>query len=284
VGQFSELWMYCKETFEVVRRRLFLFVPRLLMVGLIFVFIMLTVGTILVKGLSGGGMFGLPLALVVFTGLFMLVHLMVESGQINLFAKAASGNSVGMQDFREGVRRFTGRVFVGSVLYLLIILITGFIMVMFFAIPFLNILAIIGAFIVMLGISVFLSAWKAALVFKDLGAAEAFGDSYRFAKEYFWPLALVVFVRGLFDGNNNNRGQGGGQGGGLNIGGFDVNLNLPGVNMLGMDTGSMMQLGSIMALMAVIPLAAFAALVTILVTVYLDQLVFVIYARRENLG
>ena len=70
----------------------------------------------------------------------------------------------------------------------------------------------------------------------------------------------------------------------MNIGGFDVNLNLPGVNMLGMDTGSMMQLGSIMALMAVIPLAAFAALVTILVTVYLDQLVFVIYARRENLG
>jgi hypothetical protein len=132
-------------------------------------------------------------------------------------------------------------------------------------------------------VSVFLSAWKAAVAFKDLGVIEAFGDSYRFAKKFFWPMAVVVFIRGLFDGNNNNGSSGGNGGNNFNAGGMDVNLNMSNLNMFGLDVGSVLGIGSRMAVLAIIPMAAAAAIISIAATVYIDQLVFVIYARRENL-
>lgn len=104
MGQFSELWMYCKETFELLKRRLFLFVPRLIFDGLLFAFIVLMVGAALIRGLSGVSILGLPVTVAIFTVVFIVASLIVESGQINLFAKAAMGHTVGMQDFWKGVQ------------------------------------------------------------------------------------------------------------------------------------------------------------------------------------
>ncbi len=283
MSQFEELWMYCKETFGIVKKRLVLFVPRLLMTGLFMALVFIMVGSAFLGILQGRGVLGMPLA-VLMLGLVALVgNLIVESGQIGLFSKAALGYSIGMRDFGEGIGKYTGRVFAGGILFILLFLLIGLSTLILFVIPVLNIVAAIGIVVAMLLVSVFLSAWKAALAFKDLDVVEAFRDSYRFAREFFWPMALVVFVRGLFDGSNNNKGGESGRGG-LNIGGINLNINLPGISIPGMDTGSILGIGSAVALLAVIPLAAAAALISTVMTVYIDQLIFVIYARRENIS
>ncbi len=51
-----------------------------------------------------------------------------------------------------------------------------------------------------------------------------------------------------------------------------------------MDAGTILGIGSAAALLAVIPIAAAAALISTVITVYIDQLIFVIYARRENIS
>lgn len=61
------------------------------------------------------------------------------------------------------------------------------------------------------------------------------------------------------------------EGGDLSFGGLNVNFNMPGLKIPGMDAGKLLGV------------AAAAALVSTAITVYLDQLIFVIYARRENL-
>jgi hypothetical protein len=283
VGQFEELWMYCKETFGIVKQRLVLFVPRLIMTGLFMALVFIIVGSAFLGILQGKGVLGMPLA-VIMIGLMTLVgNLVVESGQIGLFSKAALGHSIGMRDFGEGIGKFIGRVFAGGILFILLFLIIGMLAFILFVIPVLNIVAVVGMVVAMLVVSVFLSAWKAALAFKDLDVAEAFRDSYRFAREFFWPMALVVFVRGLFDGSNNNKG-GEGDGGSLSVGGINININLPGINIPGVDTGTILGIGSAAALLAVIHIAAAAAIISTVMTVYIDQLVFVIYARRENIS
>ncbi len=284
MGQFSELWSYCKETFGIIKRRLFVFVPRLLLLGLFLSLITLMIATAFLRLLPVRGVLGLPPAIVLMSVLFLVANLIVESGQINIFAKSALGYSVGMEDFREGVRRFTGRVFAGGFIFILLFLLIGLSALVFIAIPLLNILAVVAIVIAMLALNVFLSAWKAAVVFKDLGVMEAFEDSYRFVKEFFWPMALVAIVRGFFDGNNNNGRQGDSHGSNLNAGRVNFNIKLPGSDMFGMDTGSMLGVGSVMALLVIIPMAAIAAIISIAITTYIDQLVFVIYARRQNLG
>ncbi|HZX45867.1 MAG TPA: hypothetical protein VFF83_01175 [Clostridia bacterium] len=283
MSQFEELWMYCKETFGIVKQRLVLFVPRLIMTGLFMALVFIMVGSAFLGILQGRGVLGMPLA-VVMLGLVTLVgNLVVESGQIGLFSRAALGYSIGMKDFGEGIGKYTGRVFAGGILFILLFLIIALSTLILFVIPVLDIVAAIGMVVVMLLVSVFLSAWKAALAFKDLDVMEAFRDSYRFAREFFWPMALVVFVRGLFDGSNNNKG-GEGDGGSLSVGGINLNINLPGINIPGVDAGTMLEIGSVAALLAVIPIAAAAAIISTVLTVYIDQMVFVIYARRENIS
>lgn len=280
MGQFSELWMYCKETFEVVKRRLVLFVPRLLLGGFFLGLVALVIGTAVFGKVIGGGVLGLPMAAVITAILVLIGNLFVESGQINLFAKSALGHTVSMHDFREGISKYIGRVLAGGFLFILLFIAIGITTLIFVAIPLLNVIAVIGVVVLMFAANVFLSAWKAALAFKDLDVTQAFADSYRFAKEFFWPLALVVFVRGLFDGSNDNGSHKGGKGGGLSISGVNVNTDLPGINLPGMDMGTLLGVGSVIAFM---PIAAAAILISTVITVYLDQLVFVIYARRENL-
>ena len=283
MGQFEELWMYCKETFGIVKQRLVLFVPRLLMAGLFMFFVFIMIGSAFLGILQGKGVLGMPMAVIMLSLVALVGNLVVESGQIGLFSKAALGHSIGMRDFGEGIGKYTGRVFAGSILFLLLFLLIGLLSLILFVIPVLNLVAVIGMVVAMLLASVFLSAWKAALAFKDLDVAEAFRDSYRFAREFFWPLALVVFVRGFFDGSNNNRGDESGQSS-LSVGGINLNLELPGISIPGMDAGSILRIGSAAVLLAVMPIAAAAALISTVITVYIDQLVFVIYARRENIS
>lgn len=283
MGQFEELWMYCKETFGIVKQRLVLFVPRLIMAGLFMVFVFIMVGSAFLGILQGKVVLGMPLAVIMVGLVTFIGNLVVESGQIGLFSKAALDYSIGMKDFSEGIGKYIGRVFAGGFLFFLLFILIGLSTLILFVIPVLNIVAVIGMVIAMIVVSVFLSAWKAALAYKDLDVAEAFRDSYRFAREFFWPMALVVFVRGLFDGSNNNKGGEGGRGG-LSVGGINLDINLPGIRIPGMDAGTILGIGSAAALLAVIPIAAAAALISTVITVYIDQLIFVIYARRENIS
>lgn len=278
MGQFSELWLYCKETFDIVKRRIFLFVPKIIFMGLLFSSVLFVGGIAFVRPLPGRWMNVFPLGVLVVG--FLLGNLVVESGQINLYKKAALGHTVGVDDFREGVGRFVGRIFIGGLLLLL--LITGLLMVGFVAVQLLGALASIIILIAVFAVNVLLSAWKAALAFKDLGAIDAFSDSWRFVRAFFWPMVLVLFVKGFFDGNNNNN-SGNNQGNNLNISGINVDLNIPGLNMFGINQGSFFGMRPVMAIIGLIPFAVAAAIISIAATVYLEQLIFVTYARRENL-
>ncbi|MBA1335318.1 MAG: hypothetical protein HPY66_0940 [Firmicutes bacterium] len=280
MGQFSELWLYCKETFGIVKRRPFLFVPRLVFMGLLLSSVFFVGGIAFVRLLPGRWMNVFPLGILVIG--FLVGNLVVEGGQINLYKKAALGYTVGMDDFGEGVRKFVGRVFIGGLMLLLLIALMSFLMVGFVTIPLLGVLAGIALVIAIFAVNVLLSAWKAALAFKDIGVMDAFSDSWRFVREFFWPMALVVFVKGLFDGNNNNN-SGSNQGNNFNINGINVNLNIPGLNMFGLNQGFSFGVRSAMALIALIPFVVAAAIISIAATVYIEQLIFVIYARRESL-
>lgn len=86
MSQFEELWMYCKETFGIVKKRLVLFVPRLLMTGLFMALVFIMVRSAF-RHSQGRGVLGMPLA-VLMLGLVALVgNLIVESGQIGLFQR-----------------------------------------------------------------------------------------------------------------------------------------------------------------------------------------------------
>lgn len=65
------------------------------------------------------------------------------------------GYSIGMRDFGEGIGKYTGRVFAGGILFILLFLLIGLSTLILFVIPVLNIVAAIGIVVAMLLVSVF---------------------------------------------------------------------------------------------------------------------------------
>lgn len=273
MGQFEELWSYCRETFRIVLDRPFLFVPRLLFAGiqLFAILAIIGMGSFFSRVPMTSNMLGLPGALIVLIIAGILGRLVLAAGELNLFRKAASGYAVGAGDFWDGVRRFAGRVLLGEVMLGLVLIVVGIPALILIPLGGLRIIGFIAVVVLSFTVTAFLSLWKAAVAFKDIGVIDAFMDSYDFVRDYFWPMVLVVFVRGLFNGNrqNNNGNRGSG---------FNINFNLPGIHFgpfnwryMGWDIAAM------------IPFVVIFMVISIIILIYLDQLTFVIYSRREGI-
>ncbi len=272
MGQFSELWSYCKEAFNVVKERPFLFLPPVIFMGLLIVVLLVALGPAFagfvigrnVRFFSAAVLFVIPMAFVAFA--------IVTAGQQNLYRKAALGHYVNMGDFLDGIKWFTGRIVLGILLFMVIFIGTALVAVLFLPVPGLRVLGIIAAAVLGFVIKVFLSAWTAAMAFKDMGVTDAFRDSYRFVKEFFWPMVLLTFIKGFFDGSGNN-GSDAGRNSGSNI-----RINLPGINFRVFGGQNIRA-----DLAVLIPFMIAMAIISIVITVYLEQLVFVVYGRREGI-
>lgn len=267
LSQFQELGQYCKETFDLVVQHPFLFVPRLIFFGASIILMLLVMGTVWLAAPVNG----LPMVLGGLAALGMAVAaVLLEAGQLNLQRAVVQGEPVDKETFQEGILLYAGRMFGGILLMVLISLLVGVVLIPLALVPGLNFLVALLAPLAMLVLMTLFSLWEASVALDDTGVLEAFGESYRFAQSFFWPLLVVTFVRSLFD-NNSSGGQ---------------HNNRPGVSFsvgparfsapfnMGPSVGAGLVAG--MGIVAVI----FAILST-LVTVYLDQLLLVIYKQRS---
>lgn len=270
MGQFDELWAYCKETFDLVKRRPFVFLPHLVFFGFIIVSFLIFIGSGAVKFFLGGSLPVISAGAFFTAVVFMVGMLLITAGQQNLYRKAALGYEINFDDFINGIKWYTGRILLGMFLTFLIVMGVSVVFMVFLVIPGINILAGIAVMVIVFLINVFLSTWKAAMAFKELGVIDAFKESYYFVKEFFWPMALITFIKGLFEGGGDKSQQG-------NTSGFRFNVNLPGVNP------ELLRRGLPLAFAGLVPIIIILAVISTLIVVYLEQLVFVIYARREGI-
>lgn len=241
--------------------------PRLAFFVVILVFMLLVMGTAwLARSLSG---FTMVPGIVAALGL-AVAGILLEAGQLNLLRAAVQGEPVDQETFWEGVPLYAGRVFGGVLLMLVISLLVGAVLIPLALVPGLNFLVALLAPLAMLALMTLFSLWEASMALDATGVLEAFGQSYRLAQSFFWPLLVVTFLRSLFD-NNSNKGQQNNQPG-LNLSVGPARFNAP--FNISPSAGAGLVAG--MGIVAVI----FAILST-LVTVYLDQLLLVIYHRRS---
>jgi hypothetical protein len=247
----------------------FLFVPRLAFFVVILVFMLLVMGTAwLARSLSG---FTMVPGIVAALGL-AVAGILLEAGQLNLLRAAVQGEPVDQETFWEGVPLYAGRVFGGVLLMLVISLLVGAVLIPLALVPGLNFLVALLAPLAMLALMTLFSLWEASMALDATGVLEAFGQSYRLAQSFFWPLLVVTFLRSLFD-NNGNKGQH------HNQTGFNFSLGVGPARFSAPFNMSPSAGAGLVAGMGVV--AVIFAILSTLVTVYLDQLLLVIYHRRS---
>jgi hypothetical protein len=245
----------------------FLFVPRLIFFGAIIILILLVMGTAWLANPVNGP----PMVLAGLAALGMAVAgILLEAGQLNLQRAAVQSEPVDKETFWEGIPLYAGRMFGGILLMILISLLVGVVLIPLALVPGLNFLVALLAPLAMLALMTLFSLWEASVALDDASVLEAFGESYRFAQSFFWPLVVVTFVRSLFD-NNSNKGQQNNQPG-LNVSVGPARFNAPFNMSPSVGVGLVAGMGIV---------AFVFAILSTLVTVYLDQLLLVIYARRS---
>ena len=267
LSPFQELGEYCQETFDLVVKHPFLFVPRLILFGAIPVLMLLVMGTAwMASSLSGPSVvLGILLALGM-----AVAGILLEAGQLNLLRAAVQGEPVDKETFWQGIPLYAGRVLGGILLMMLVSLLVAAILIPLALVPGLNVLAVVLGPLATLALTTLFSLWEASVALDDASVLEAFEQSYRFAQSFFWPLLVVTFVRSLFD-NDSNKGQQNNQPG-FNFSVGPVRWNAPFNISPSVEAGLVTGMG----------LAAIAfTILSTLVTVYLDQLLLVIYARRS---
>lgn len=148
---------------------------------------------------------GLKLLLILLAyGLFSVV---LEAGLLNMYKKAVTQGYIEAGDFKEGLSKYFPRLLAGELLigvcYLL-------------SLPFYIIFGLVtltvGLTLIPIIVGVFLTMWKISLVMNDSGIFTALKDSFRFAKNNFFPLTVLQIIHWAFV-----QGASGGYGRGSNL-------------------------------------------------------------------
>lgn len=223
---------------------------------------------------------GLKVLLIVL--LYAGISVLVEAGLLNMYKKVVTQGYTEGADFREGISKYFLRLLAGELLILLCYIIAS---------PFYLIIGLItltvGLTVIPILASIFLTMWKVSLVMNDNGLFASIGDSFRFAKRNFLPLAFLQVIHFAF---SQGASSGGGGGGGGNVNLPSDSQNLPSDSFLdnpGVQQGmeEVIKIFKI-ALAVIIPIVAVAtigaSIIAMLFEVFFSLSLFVAYKNGFN--
>ncbi len=146
----------------------------------------------------------------------LLILLLIEAGRYNMVKEKITNATTSMDDFWYGIKKYTGRMFLGNFILiggtLLLLGITLVPTIMFTSMSLgRNLGILIGfslfLFIPLIILFVFLSFWQIILVYEDCGVMKSFKMSMSFVKSQFWLILIASILRGVLTGNNNNNNR-----------------------------------------------------------------------------
>lgn len=263
---FENFGIYFKKSFRSISDNPILFVPILLsflvmLIPMALVFFgMYSMSFTFPKNMLGPNI--IILILMVIT--IAVLQLLISAGKFNMIKQVVINGQTDMDDFKIGVKKYTGKLFLGHLIIFGSLILAGLIIIPIAmglgSRAFLLIILIVP--LVILGF--FISFWQTILVYEDCKSTESIGKSFSFVKKHFWFILIVNIIKGIFTGNNNvnNRRPNNT----INFGGF-LNFNMP---------FSSFNLGA---------MGVFAIIVSIIKAIsalFFDVLFFVIYDDRNN--
>ena len=156
---------------------------------------------------------GITIAVVILASIIMIVfQLFILAGRLNMIKQVVLGNNTSIDDFWEGIRKYTGKIFLGGLMIFGVLLIFMLIVML----PMIGLgmtrsfLAIRNGFLLMalliipiIVISIFLSFWLIIIVYDDCGIKKSFKLSWSFVKKNFGLVLVMNILKGIFTGNGN---------------------------------------------------------------------------------
>lgn len=224
---------------------------------------------------------GLKILLIIL--LYAGISVFVEAGLLNMYKKVVTQGYTEGADFREGISKYFLRLMAGELLILLCYIIAS---------PFYLIIGIItltvGLTVIPILASIFLTMWKVSLVMNDKGLFASIGDSFRFAKSNFIPLAFLQVIHFAFSQPASSGGSGGGGGGNVNLPSSTQNLpsdsffDNPGAQQ-GMEEVIKIFKIAVAVMIPIIAVATIgASIITMIFEVFFSLSLFVAYKNGFN--
>jgi hypothetical protein len=124
---------------------------------------------------------------------YVLLSRMVEAGLYNLYKKSVAGIVLERKDFWEGIRKYFLNFLFGDLLILAAWVVISPIYFIAGAVTL-----TIGFAVIPMAINIFLTMWKVSLVMNDSTLFASIGDSFKFAKRNFFPLAVLQLIHWSF--------------------------------------------------------------------------------------
>lgn len=219
-----------------------------------------------------GSMFpprGAMIGIAVIVGLIMMLFsLVIYAGRYNMIKQAVVQNEATMDDFWEGIKKYTGRIFLsGLLVFGALLLLFAIVMISSMGIRmgpnvFLLVLLIVPIIIV----SILTSFWHTILVYEDCGVVEALKLSWTFVKKHFGLVLIFNIIKGILSGNGNNNNNNRNSGPSFNFNGF-INFNIP----FSPDTVGLFS-----------AIAIFFSAIKAFFALYFDVIFFLIYHDRRS--
>lgn len=146
---------------------------------------------------------GLGLKLILILAVYSLLSVLLDAGLLNMYKKTVLQGYTEPGDFKEGVSKYFFRLLAGEVLLCICYLL---------CLPFYLILGLVtltvGLTLIPAVASIFLTMWKISMVMNDSTIFTALKDSFRFAKNNFFPLAVLQVIHWSFVSGAAGRGSG----------------------------------------------------------------------------
>lgn len=274
---YDSFWNYLKKSFKLIFQKPILFVPTLINLVITIAFIL---GIIASVGVVNSIEFpNISTILLIVLGVLIIIalELFISAGNYNMIKQAVTINEVNMDDFWEGAKKYTGRIFLGGLmifgvvlLALLIVVVPAILTRSFGLTLILLILFIIPAII----FGLFISFWETILVYEDCDIMESFKLSFSFAKKHFGLVFVINLLQAIFTSNrNSNRNSDNG-----------TSVNLPFHSKHGGRTYNLHAFGEYIPF-SIGAMSGISIIITIIkafLSLYFEVIFFVIYHDRRK--
>lgn len=272
---YDTFWNYIKKSFRLIFQKPILFIPTLINLVITIAFI---VGIVTSVGL--GGVIDFPnistiLSIILGVLIMIILELFVSAGNYNMIKQAVTIEETNMDDFWSGAKKYAGRIFLGGLIIIGVVLLALLIIVVpaIFSKSFgLTILFVILFIIPAIVLGLFISFWETILVYEDCDVMEAFKLSFSFTKKHFGLVFVINLLQAIFtnDRNSNKNNSG--------------SINLPFHSKHGGRTYNINAFGKYIPF-SIDTIGGISIIITIIkafLTLYFDVIFFVIYHDRRK--
>lgn len=273
---YDTFWNYLKKSFNLIFQNTILFVPTLIEFLISIAFI---VGGVVYVGVFGAIDFpniGSILYIVLGVIAMIILQLFISAGKYNMIKQAVTAKETNMTDFWTGAKKYAGRIFLGGLIVIGVVLMALLIIVVpaIFSksaglVIFCMILFIIPAIV----LGIFVSFWETILVYEDCDVMNAFKLSFSFAKKHFGLVFVINLLQGILTREKNSNSDGSDKG----------SINLPFTDHRG---DSPLNVGRhFFGINPSFPFGGLALIIMVIktfLTLYFEVIFFVIYHDRRD--